>query len=74
MKEALVILNNHIKHLDANFVANVHDEWQIEAREDIADKVGQLGVQAIKEAGISLGLNCPLDGEYNIGNNWSETH
>ena len=74
MKEALVILNNHIKHLDAHFVANVHDEWQIEAREDIADKVGQLGVQAIKEAGISLGLNCPLDGEYNIGNNWSETH
>ncbi len=41
---------------------------------DIADKVGQLGVQAIKEAGISFGLNCPLDAEYNIGNNWSETH
>ena len=28
----------------------------------------------LKEAGISLNLNCPLDGEYKVGNNWSETH
>ena len=74
MKEALVILNEKLKGYDSHFVANVHDEWQIEAKEDIADKVGQLGVQAIKEAGISLGLRCKLDGEYKIGNNWSETH
>ena len=74
MKEALVILNEKLEGQDAHFVANVHDEWQIEAKEEIADKVGQLGVQAIKEAGISLGLRCKLDGEYKVGNNWSETH
>jgi DNA polymerase I-like protein with 3'-5' exonuclease and polymerase domains len=76
MKEALVIFDKKIKdkNLDAKFVANVHDEWQLEVREDQADLVGQLGVQAIREATCSLKLNCPLDGEYNVGRNWAETH
>ena len=52
----------------------MHDEWQIEVREDHAEEVGKAGVEAIQEAGISLGLFCPLDGEYKIGDNWSETH
>jgi DNA polymerase I-like protein with 3'-5' exonuclease and polymerase domains len=74
MKQALVILDKKIKHLDAHFVANVHDEWQIEVRQDQADEVGRLGVEAIIEAGKVLKLNCPLDGEYKVGDNWSETH
>tara|TARA_A100001015_G_scaffold278966_1_gene339665 strand:- start:169 stop:810 length:642 start_codon:yes stop_codon:yes gene_type:complete len=74
MKKALIIFNEKIAHLDAHFVANVHDEWQIEAEETIADSVGNLGVEAIIQAGVELNLNCPLDGEYNVGSNWSETH
>jgi DNA polymerase I-like protein with 3'-5' exonuclease and polymerase domains len=74
MKQALIILNDKIKDLDAHFVANVHDEWQIEVREDLADTVGKLGVEAIIEAGKVLKLKCPLDGEYKTGDNWSETH
>ena len=74
MKQALVLLDDKIKDLDAHFVANVHDEWQIEVREDQAEQVGQLGVEAIREAGIVLELKCPLDGEYKIGDDWSETH
>jgi DNA polymerase I-like protein with 3'-5' exonuclease and polymerase domains len=74
MKQALVILNKKIAHLDAHFVANVHDEWQIEVRQDQADEVGRLGVEAIVEAGKVLKLNCPLDGEYKVGDSWSETH
>lgn len=76
MKEALVILNDLINmyNLNAKFVANVHDEWQIEASIEHAEEVGRLGVQAIQMAGDSLKLRCPLDGEYNVGNNWSETH
>ena len=31
-------------------------------------------IQIIKEAGEILKLNCPIDGEYKIGNNWAETH
>jgi len=56
------------------FKANVHDEWQIECKEADAEKVGQFGVESIKEAGIVLKMNCPLTGEYKVGNNWKETH
>ena len=46
MKKALVTLNNRMRDqgLDAHFVANVHDEWQIEAEEMCSDTVGNLGV------------------------------
>ena len=76
MKTALVLLYNKIKELelDAKFVANIHDEWQIEVREDQAETVGKLGVKAIQDTATLLNLNCPLDGEYKIGENWSETH
>jgi DNA polymerase I-like protein with 3'-5' exonuclease and polymerase domains len=76
MKKALCILSDTIKcnKWDAKFVANVHDEFQIECKEDIADLVGKAGVQAIKEAGLAYNLRCPLDGEYKVGANWRETH
>jgi DNA polymerase I-like protein with 3'-5' exonuclease and polymerase domains len=76
MKKALVILHKYIKlyELDAHFVANVHDEWQLEVKEEDAELVGELGVKAIIKAGEALKLNCPLDGEYKVGNNWAETH
>ena len=76
MKQALVNLNKSIKenNLDAHFVANVHDEWQIEAHENCAEEVGKLGVAALKKVTKDFNLRCPLDGEYKIGNNWSETH
>lgn len=76
MKAALVIFNNKIKEnkYDAKFVCNIHDEWQLEVAEDQAELVGQLGVDAIREAGEYLNLRCPLDGEYKIGDGWHETH
>ena len=76
MKQALVNLNNKIKesNLDAHFVANVHDEWQIESAGHEAFKVGEHGIESIKQVEHDFNLRCPLDGEYKIGNNWSETH
>ena len=74
MKQALIIFEESISNLKARIVANVHDEWQVEVHEDFADLVGGLGVKAIIGAGKVLDLKCPLDGEYNIGNNWAETH
>ena len=76
MKQALVILNNELKlqtH-DVKFVANVHDEWQIEACENVVDQVGRLAVDSIIKAGEHFNLRCPMDGEYKVGDNWSETH
>ena len=76
MKKALQLLNEYIleNNLDAHFVANIHDEWQIEVAEKDAEEVGKLGVLAIKNAGLEFDMKCSLDGEYNIGNNWYETH
>ena len=76
MKRALVMLQALIKlqALDAKFVANIHDEWQMEVREDITDFVGQLAVGCIEKAGEYYNMRCPLTGEYKIGGNWSETH
>jgi DNA polymerase I-like protein with 3'-5' exonuclease and polymerase domains len=76
MKQALVLLDSKLQEqkLDAHFVANVHDEWQIECRKEIAETVGTLAVEAIQEAGEVLQLRCPLTGEYRIGRTWAETH
>jgi DNA polymerase I-like protein with 3'-5' exonuclease and polymerase domains len=76
MKQALAILDQSIKknYIDAHFVANVHDEWQIEVQEEDAELVGKLGVQAIQQAGEVLKLRCPLTGEFRVGNNWKDTH
>ena len=76
MKQALVLLNEKLRRAKINykFVANVHDEWQIEVEESRADEAGKLGVQAIEEAGRVLNMRCPLTGEYKVGNSWKETH
>lgn len=76
MKKALIILANRLElsMTPFKFVANIHDEWQIEVSECRANKVGTLAVQSIIDAGKHFNLRCPLDGEFKIGRNWSETH
>jgi DNA polymerase I-like protein with 3'-5' exonuclease and polymerase domains len=76
MKQALVILDKSLKRakIDYKFVANVHDEWQVEVKESEADAVGSLGVKAIELAGVQFSMRCPLTGEYKVGNSWKETH
>ena len=76
MKKALVILDQQAKerNLDYKFVGNIHDEFQTEVAEEHADEFGKLAVNAIIEAGVQLNMKCPLDGEYKIGTDWSETH
>ena len=76
MKQALVILDDKLSKLgvDYKFVANVHDEWQIEVEDGYHDIVGKLGVQSIEQAGKKLNMNCPLTGEYRAGLTWKDTH
>jgi DNA polymerase I len=76
MKKALVMLDDLLKlnTIDYRFVANIHDEWQIEVKESQADFVGEMAVKCIIEAGEHFNLRCPMDGEYKVGANWSETH
>ena len=74
MKKAAELWTEKARHLDWKMVAWVHDEWQTEVKEEHAEELGQIQVQAIKDAGPLVGCLCPLDGEYKIGYNWSETH
>jgi DNA polymerase I-like protein with 3'-5' exonuclease and polymerase domains len=76
MKQAVVLLSNRLKRekIEHKFCANVHDEWQIETKEETADLVGQYGVWAIEEAGKVLKMRCPLGGEYRTGLTWKDTH
>ena len=76
MKKALVLLANNlnVSMTKFKFVANIHDEWQIEVPKCQANKVGQIAVDSIIAAGNYFNLRCPLDGEFKVGSNWSETH
>jgi hypothetical protein len=79
MKKALVILDADLQAaglvpgVHYEFLANVHDEWQIEVDEDKAEFVGKTAQAAIRKAGDYFGFRCPLDGEFKIGRNWAET-
>lgn len=82
MKKALVILDQtlqaagHTPGDDYEFLANVHDEWQISVRNDptFAEYVGQTAALAITQAGEHFGFRCRLDGAFKIGQNWLDTH
>ena len=74
MKQAIVILYDLLDNVDFKLVAQVHDEWQIECKPEDADFIGKSCVNAMVFAGEVLQLNCPLDGEYRVGNSWADTH
>ena len=76
MKKALCLLQEYaiLWGLDYYFVGNIHDEVQAEVRGDQADKYGRLAVSCLEAAGIELGLNCKLTGEYQVGSSWADTH
>ncbi|MGQ0595837.1 DNA polymerase [Aquabacterium sp.] len=80
MKQALVILDENLQALgylpgiNYEFVANVHDEWQIECDVGIAEIVGAEAKRSMVLAGELLKFACPIDGEFGVGDNWSETH
>ena len=73
MKQALVHLVDNCQ-LRYKLVGNIHDEIQAEVHEEDAHAFGQQVVQSIRMTEQSLGLRCPMDGDYKVGNNWSETH
>lgn len=76
MKKALVLLDNYaiLKGIDYKIIGNIHDEIQSEVHEKDAKVFGEIAVRAIKEAGEEFKLNCPLDGQYKVGETWQQTH
>jgi DNA polymerase I-like protein with 3'-5' exonuclease and polymerase domains len=79
IKMATIILHKKLKEKNYDkdtcaMVAHVHDELQLQCKSAVADEVGTLAVQSIKDAGTHFNLRCELDAQYKIGNNWADTH
>jgi len=76
MKKALVLLDEYaiLKGIDYKIIGNIHDEIQSEVHEKDAKVFGEIAVMAIKKAGEEFNLNCPLDGQYKVGETWEQTH
>lgn len=73
MKQALIEFSEMAEQ-PYELHGNIHDEVQFSCDEAHADDLGRCFVNALVKAGKTLGFKCPLDGEYSIGSNWSETH
>lgn len=76
MKWSMVILDEWLYQyrLDAKKIIDMHDEGQQETSIKDAHMTGKLAVMSIVQAGKMLNLNVPLDAEYKVGLNWSQTH
>ena len=74
MKRAMVIAAPRIYALGGEFVLWVHDEFQVECLPENADKIGQIMVKAMNEAGEYYNLRVAIDGEYQVGKTWADTH
>jgi len=79
MKKALIIFDAALQleykpGIDYEFMLNIHDEWQLECRPEIAENVGKVGCQAITMAGEHFKFRCPLSGSFDIGDTWADCH
>ena len=81
MKKALILLDNLLQDvdgfapgLDYEFVANVHDEWQIECLPQHAEHIGKRAREALNLAGSFYNFRCPIEGQHVVGKSWAETH
>ena len=59
---------------DYGTVLWMHDEWQVECNPDIAERVADIGNEAIAWAGRYYKIACPHEGSSKIGRNWRDTH
>lgn len=79
MKQYLVMLDDNLQKefkagVDYEFVGNIHDEVQIQVKEEYAERVSQICVSTFKEVTDFFKFRILLEGESKIGNNWKETH
>jgi len=76
MKKALCLLHEYaiLWGIDFHFIGNIHDEIQTEVRQEKAEVFGRLATSCVEAAGNYYELNCPLAGDYKVGNTWADTH
>jgi len=74
-KKWVQLIHHEIKkqNLDAQIIAWVHDEVQIQVKGD-ADHVGNLTRRMAEEAGKHFKFQIPIEAEYSVGRHWADTH
>lgn len=74
MKYYVVQLYNNLQHLDFKLVGFIHDEVQIEIREDQAEEGARIAEDTFRQVTEQLNWRCLLEGEAKIGRTWNDTH
>jgi DNA polymerase-1 len=76
MKYYVVLLDKKLKEggYDYKMVGNIHDEIQMEVREDQASDVARICEETFTDVTEKLNFRCKLEGEAKVGDNWSDTH
>jgi DNA polymerase I-like protein with 3'-5' exonuclease and polymerase domains len=76
MKVLLVIVYKKIREqgLTVHFVANIHDEFQMEVKIQDTQYLRPIFDQSLLETQEWLRLKVPLEGKLIVGKNWKETH
>jgi DNA polymerase I len=59
---------------DFQLVLWVHDELQLLVREGLEKEIGDIVVKHARASGETYGFRVPLNSEYKVGSNWSDTH
>jgi DNA polymerase I-like protein with 3'-5' exonuclease and polymerase domains len=76
MKYYAILLDQNLqKYGDAvAFVGNIHDEIQLEVRNDIVDEVKGICEHTFSSITTQLKWRLPLEGEAKSGLTWMDTH
>ena len=80
MKTGLILLDDALQAqglvptVDYEWVANIHDEWQLDVLPQHEDMVKSFAEDAIRLAGEAYKFRCPLKGNADAGPNWAATH
>lgn len=76
MKKAKIIALKKIKErrIDALFVGDIHDEWQVDVAKDDVDALREVFTEAFREAGEFFNYRLPIECDSKVGLTWAETH
>jgi len=72
--ESLLLKEGYKWYEDFGIVCFYHDEFTIECRKEIAERVAELSEYAIKWAGEHFKISCPHKGDAKMGTSWAAIH
>ena len=76
MKYYVVLLDKKLRDggYDYKMVGNIHDEIQMQVKEEQADEVARICEETFADVTEKLNFRCKLEGEAKVGDNWADTH